>query len=503
MKKTRSEKAIINTFSELILQLVTAICAFILPRLILTHFGSAYNGITQSITQFIGCIALLKSGIGSVTRAALYKPLSKNDNVGISEVVNATSNFMKRVAIIFISVIVMFAMVYPFIISNEFDWFFTFTLVIILSISTFAQYFFGLTYQMVLEADQLNYIISIINIFSTILNTIIASILIIMGFEIRIVKLSSAIVFALPPIFYNIYVKNKYNIDKSITPNYSLINERWDAFGHQLADFINLNTDIILITIFLGVKEVSVYTVYYMVANSIKKVINAFETGSTAAFGNMIAKEENERLKVRFEQYEFLAFFISSFLLTVTGILLVPFIKIYTHGIHDINYVRWLFSILVCISVFIDTIKNPYQQIVYAAGKFKKTRNGAFVEAFINIFVSIVLINMIGMNGVIIGTIVALAYRTLRYHFFICENVIQRRKSNILLKLLFSLCIAFTSTILIKKFIVINCISYFQWGINAIFVSIIILLISIVFSFIFFKNDLFEIIKTIKKIIFR
>ena len=85
--ESRSKKALRNTFFQLLLEVVTAICGLILPRLILSRFGSAYNGITQSITQFISCVALLKSGIGSVTRAALYKPLAANDSEGISAII--------------------------------------------------------------------------------------------------------------------------------------------------------------------------------------------------------------------------------------------------------------------------------------------------------------------------------------------------------------------------------------------------------------------------------
>ena len=136
MAKSRSKKALLNTGFELILEVVTAVCSFILPRLILSYFGSAYNGITSSISQFISCVALLKSGIGSVTRAALYKPLAENDSEGISAIVNATSGFMRRVALIFSASIVVFSALYPFLVSDEFDWMFAFTLALILSISS-------------------------------------------------------------------------------------------------------------------------------------------------------------------------------------------------------------------------------------------------------------------------------------------------------------------------------------------------------------------------------
>ena len=76
----RSKKALINSISSLLSQLVTIICGFVLPRLILSQFGSSYNGITSSITQFLNCVILLRAGVGGVTRAALYKPLADGDN---------------------------------------------------------------------------------------------------------------------------------------------------------------------------------------------------------------------------------------------------------------------------------------------------------------------------------------------------------------------------------------------------------------------------------------
>ena len=77
----RSKKALINTVSGLAYEVVAVICGLMLPYLIINNedYGSAVNGITQAIAQFLSCIALMKAGIGGVTRAALYKALAKND----------------------------------------------------------------------------------------------------------------------------------------------------------------------------------------------------------------------------------------------------------------------------------------------------------------------------------------------------------------------------------------------------------------------------------------
>ena len=293
----RTKKAVINTMTSIMAEVVSIICGLILPRLILGAFGSSYNGITSSITQFLSCIVLLRAGVGSVTRAALYNPLSKKDKSEISGIVNATAIFMKKVALIYVGALIVFACVYPFLVRNSFSWIFSATLVLIIGSSTFVDNYFGIAYQMLLQADQKNYVNTIPQIVTTILNTIVAAVLIHCGAGIHLVKLGSAIVYFIRPLFLSYYVKKKYEIDADIKPNNSAISQRWDAFAQQAAAFVNNNTDVIVLTMFSDIKEVSVYTVYYMVANGLYKVEQTFTDGIEAAFGNKLAKKENRVLQ--------------------------------------------------------------------------------------------------------------------------------------------------------------------------------------------------------------
>ena len=486
---SRTKKAFDNSSSALLLEIITAICGLILPRLILSHFGSSYNGITTSISQFISCIALLKSGIGSVTRAALYGPLSRNDSIEISKVVNASKRFLNKIAYIFLGSVLIFAAIYPFLVSDDFSWLFAFTLVLILSISTFAQYYFGLAYQMVLEADQRNYIVNVVTIVSTIINTLIASLMIITGFGIHAVKLGSAIVFTLPPIFYAIYVKKRYNINTKIEADDKLISQRWDAFAHQLANFVNDNTDVMVITIFLGVMEVSVYSIYNMVALMIKKVVLTISNGATSAFGNMIANKEDSVLATRFRQYELLVFAISAMLLSITSVMYLPFISLYTSGVNDVNYLRPIFANLVCLATFFACVKTPYQQMVYAAGMFKQTRNKTILEAIINIVVSLGCVQFLGISGVIIGTICASAYRAIQYSFFVNREIIKSKRNGFFIKLIYAALIYIT-VFGVHKVLPFSEINYFyEWILWAVVYSLVSLTVMIVYSLIFYRKD--------------
>ena len=137
----RSKKALINTASGLIYEMIAVICGLILPRLILGYFGSKYNGITSSISQFLSCIALMKAGIGGASNAAFYKALSKKDNYEISAIVKTTQSFMNKIAAFFVAFIAVFSILYAAFFSKEFGFLFTVSLIIIISISTFENTF--------------------------------------------------------------------------------------------------------------------------------------------------------------------------------------------------------------------------------------------------------------------------------------------------------------------------------------------------------------------------
>lgn len=217
---------------------------------------------------------------------------------------------------------------------------FSFSLILIISISTFAQYYFGLTYKMVLIADQKQSVTFVFDIIGKVFNTIVAVFIILLGGTIHLVKLGSSIVFVIMPIAVSLYTKKKYHIDKTVEAKGDLIKQRWDAVGHEVANFVNNNTGIMVLTVFAGLLEVSVYTVYSYVIVSMRKVVTNFITGFGAAFGNMYVKNEVELMHSNLALYELIVFSIASVLYSVTLVMITSFAGIYTHGVHDVNYIR-------------------------------------------------------------------------------------------------------------------------------------------------------------------
>lgn len=463
----RKTKVIGNLSSALLLQIVALICGFILPRLILVSFGSAYNGIINSVNQFLSCVTLLRAGVGGVTRAALYKPLNDNDMIRVAEIVKATEIFMQKVAIIFTCFLLVFASIYPIWVSDEFSWAFTFTLILAIGFSTVVQYFFGITYSFLLQADQKLYIYNCLQIVTYILNTGITVVLINNGFELRIVKLASSLVFCITPLFIYSYVHRKYRMPKGIKPDSACIAQRWDAFAHQVAAFVHNNTDLMVLTILSTLYQISVYSVYYLVVNGIRKLIDTCSGSIEALFGSMLANKENSSIKLRIQLYEWILHLIAGILFGATAFLIVPFVSVYTRSVVDVNYVNPIFGCVICLAEFMACIRLPYQNLTEAAGHFKQTKRDAITEAVLNILISILLVRHWGITGVAIGTLIAMTYRTIKFAAYASRTFINRPFEEFFKRLLISLFfISMYEAVLFLKFYdvaILYCTCYSRW----------------------------------------
>lgn len=485
----RSKKAILNIFTSLILQIIMVIYGFVVPKIIISKFGSDVNGLISSITQFLAYIALLESGFGPVVRSVLYKPLANKDNKQIEGILKSSESFFRKIAMVFVGYIVVLIFVYPRIINSDFDYFFTISLLIIISASTFAEYYFGMTYRLFLQADQKTYIISIIQIFLYIANILIVVFLARINASIQMIKIVTGFVFILRPILQNLYVKSHYNIHLKHVNEKVNIEQKWDGLAQHIAAVIHGNTDITVLSIFSTLTEVSVYSVYLLVVKGIKNVTLSLSSGIDASWGDMMARGERENLNKKFNMYEVIYHTMNTIIFTCTIILIVPFITVYTKKIVDANYIRPLFGVLIVISEYLWAIRLPYSSITIAAGHFKQTRIGAWVECLVNIVLSVILVRRYGLVGVAIGTIVAMTIRTIEfiYHtnrYILLRNVLESFKKVFLVIIETALIMFIVRYIPMKENI-----SYLNWIINAIIVFVSTSLVVLIINFAFYKDE--------------
>ena len=496
----RSKKALINIISSIVLQMIAIASGLIIPRLIIGTYGSNVNGLITSITRFLGFITLLEGGFGPVIQTSLYKPIASNDVNTIAKILKASEKIFRVISYLFIIYILTLCCIFPIVVNNTLSTCFTVSLIIIISISIFAEYFFGMTYRLFLQADQKSYIIYFIQIGTLLLNTVVVVVLIKLGASIQIVKLVGSLIFVLRPIMQNIYVKKKYNIKfKGVDDNYK-IKQKWDGLAQHVAFVIHSNADVAILTICGNLAEVSVYAVYMMVVDSVKNIVKSFVRGLDAAFGDMIAKGERYNLNKGFKVYEGIYFTIATIVFSVTLFLIIPFVSLYTKGINDVDYIKPTFAILMVIAELIYLLRQPYNDLVKAAGHFKQTQIGAWFEAISNIIISIILVWRFGVAGVAIGTIFAMFVRTIEFVCYTSKHILERSILYSIKNLMVVIIEIFIISIIVNVIPKHEIFNYKTWILDGVIITAISTVIVCVINCIVYKESFRYVLKQMKKL---
>lgn len=494
----RKKKLAANTVSSLLFRICTIICGFILPRLILSSYGSEINGLVNSITQFLGVIAFLELGVGAVIQSSLYKPLADKDNEQISRIVVSGQKFFSKIAYILVGYVIVLFFVYPYIADQNFSFIFTGTLILTISISSFAQYYFGIINSLLLTADQRGYISYNVQTITLILNTISCFILIKLGASIHIVKLVTSLIYIIRPIVLSVYVKKNYKINWKIQYEKEPIKQKWNGVAQHVASVVLDSTDSIVLTMFAGLKAVSIYSVYNIVVSGVKQLLLAMTNGIQSLMGEMWAKQELNELKKFFGWVEWTIHTGTIFAFGVTSILIIPFVEIYTNGIHDANYIQPLFSFLIIVANAGHCLRLPYNIMILAGGHYKQTQSNYIIAAIINIIVSILAVQKWGLVGVAIGTLIAMLYQTVWMAIYDSKNLICWPIKKFV-KQIFVDCITALCFVLIAIIFRINTITWLGWIVYAVAVVIVAITIQVFINLLFYKNYIKKLAKNIRK----
>lgn len=484
----RKKKLLFNTVCSLIYQVVSLVCGFILPRLILSAYGSNVNGLVSSITHMLGFFTLCECGMGAVVQSSLYKPFAEHDEKEVSMIIRSARKFFNIVAGILIAYIIALIFLYPVVIGDAFSPTFTIFLLLAMSISYFAQYYFGITYKLLLQADQLAYIQYIVNSIVLILNVITSVIFIKIGCSIQIVKLASSVLFLIQPLSMALYVRKHYHIDRHIVYTEEPIKQKWNGLAQHIANVVLSNTDTTVLTVFSTLANVSIYAVYHLVVNGMTQLLNSVSIGIKAFLGNVYYIDDEKRLTKTFSMLEWFMHTVTTLFFGVTLVLIIPFVKVYTVGINDADYIVPSFAVVITLAQTVYCLRLPYSMMIQAAGHYKQTQMSALIEAGLNIVISIIVVFHYGLVGVAVGTFVAMLYRTVYFAVYLSRNILYRHikyfVKNILVDVI-SFCVMYSST----RWVQLTEVSFGGWIWMAVIVFLLCLVECIIINvFLYYKN---------------
>lgn len=427
MADNTSSKVKKNIVFGLMSQLLIMAVSIILPRLIISSYGSDLNGVTSAITQVFTYISLLQAGIGNASLNLLYKNIADESREGISDTISATKAYFRGMVPVYVIAVTIFCVIYPLITNTTASASLLRAVIVVQGIGALVDFYFSNTFTQLLLADGKNYVVANLNLLVKALSAVVQILLINLGYSIVVIQSSYAVLYIIKAVILNVYVKKTYpwlvvkkNGDKSI------LKQRKAFMIHEISNVIFQSTDVFMITTFCSGILASVYAVYQLVYTSINTFIAIFNKGIDFILG----QEYNRGIdgyKVIHDAYETLYMAMVFAFMTVACILTIPFVKIYTSGITDANYIDYLLPILFAAIQVLSCSRAVSAKLIAISGHARNTQINTIIEAVLNLTASLIFVQFWGVHGVLYGTIVALLYRTNDVIIYANMKILKRK----------------------------------------------------------------------------
>ncbi|MEG2896509.1 MAG: oligosaccharide flippase family protein, partial [Niameybacter sp.] len=242
------------------------------------------------------------------------------------------------------------------------------------------------------------------------------------------------------------YVRNKqtYKIDKETKDN---INKNVRAmFLHNIGGYLVYSTDNILISAFVGVSTVGLYSNYTMIINQLAALLGPIIGGIGAGVGNLIATEDNDKVYGVFKTTFLISFWVYSFAGIFLFNLLEPFINWWIGEGYLLDKLTFF---VVLINFYLNGMRSVIGTFKSKAGLFVQDKYAALVEGLINLVLSLILVKYLGLVGVFIGTTIS----TLAVPFWNQARIVYKELFKKPVRKFFYKYIVYTLVMLVSGFI--------------------------------------------------
>jgi len=495
----RTSKSIRNVSVMLLTQFITFVLAFISRTVFIKTLGAEYLGLNGLFFNVLNALSIAEMGLGTAISYALYKPIAENN---IEQIKSLLAFYRKCYFSVGAFVIITGFILVPFLpylIKGEIRVPLNIAYIYLCFLANSSIGYFFAHKRVIIDDTQNKYLTNTIDFAGKILVSVV-QIFILLKFQnymfflyaqvFGTVLVSIAIHFSANKKFP--YIKEKYNVlsfeaKKKIKSSVSIL------FFHKLGSIIVLGSDSILISAFVGLTELGLYSNYTLIITTIAIFVNLFIAGTDASIGNAIATLKKDELYNVFKRISFLIFCISGFSAVCLLNLINPFIELWIGDFFVLPY-----SVVVAMSMNFFFAQNRAVVLTfkYDAGIFRPDMYKPLIEIVFNLGLSIILAIHYGVLGVVIGTlvnIILICIGTEAYivhkHLFKC-SVWNYAKSYLIqiLALIFACAISLYINTFIDMF-VLKCLV-------SVFVSI-----SVYFLFFFKTEEFWYFVKLGKKMV--
>lgn len=411
MKIERTKNTVRNMAWGYIYKIVNMILPFVFRTVMIKFLGAEYLGINSLFVSILQVLNLSELGFGAAMVFSMYKPISESDNNTICALLNLYKKIYFTIGCVILGIGIIITPFIPSLISGNYpsdiNIYFVYLMFLV---NTSLSYFLFAYKGSLLNSYQRNDIESKILLIVCIFRytaEIIGVWVTKQYYVFLIIEIISTILLNI----FKLYVTNKMYPDLKASGHVSKqekleIKKNVSALVfHKIGGIILTSTDNIVLSAFMGIVIVANYTNYYYIINAITGIVIICFAGMTAGIGNSFIIETTEKNRNDFKKI----LFFNAWLVCISSVCLIgmyqDFMELWVGE-------RYMFDdtimILIVVYFFVYCIRRTIIVFRDGAGMWKDNKFQPIVSALFNLIVNIILVNRIGVAGVLISSILSM-----------------------------------------------------------------------------------------------
>ena len=500
----RSKKIFYNMLSTIVFAFLSMLLGFLKVKLIVTNLGIEVDGLYSFLIGTFTYLHILEGGFGIALTYSLYGPLAADDKNKISEILSGAKRIYQLISLAMLVCGILVAFILPFFvktttISNSVMYTAYF---IMLANFTISMFLIGPSN--LFDADQKTYVKN--NILKTgQLVTSIGLVIMLLLFDVSIIEI---VTFELIiRIIFVVYTLKKLRdhypwLNLKAKPDYSNVSKVKAIFVHKLASMLVYQTDLLVVTVFIGLISASIYNKYIYVIVTLQTLIHGLMLATQASFGNVFAKNEDTTKKIN--TFATFAFFTATLTAIMIFISIGNFVSIWVGDQFELGLIVIFFF---CLNYYFFIARNPVHIIRDANGLYEDSKFIALGEGLVNFVISLLLVKTFGYAGILFGTSLSFVFEIILNYRLLRKKKIIPRESNLAFKYITNL-LLYLLMIWINL-VVVNSLGFYQsrsfitWTFECFIVGSANLIVLSGIYYIFYKDNFKELISIILRLLKR
>lgn len=410
-KIERTKNAARNIIFGVILKAYQIIVPFLMRTAMIYLMGVQYLGLNSLFTSILQVLNLAELGVGSAMIYSMYKPIAEDDNATICALMKLYKTYYRIIGLVIAVIGCALTPFIPKLISGDVPDNLNIYLLYLLNLgATVLSYWLYAYKNCILQAHQRVDIVSKVSLVTSTIQYAL-QLLVLWLFKdyylyVIVLLATQALTNIATAMCANrIYPQFKPKGQIATEEKKAINNRIKDLFTSKIGGIIYDSADTIVISSFLGLTALAIYQNYFYILNAITGLITVVFSACTAGIGNSIVVETKGKNYKDLNKFTFIICWGAGFCAVCLLCLYQPFMELWVGK--DLMLSS---SAVICFVVYffvrqLNSLFNTYKD---ASGMWHEDRFRPLVAALTNLALNLILVQFIGLYGILISTVLAI-----------------------------------------------------------------------------------------------